>query len=206
VTPFMNRMEYFRTFALPAAVEKANAHYALLRQVARKIRGDAYAEADYPATLVGSYGFDVGLPSSDPPDYLKQLNPTLWKREQERMRAQFDEVIAMTEQMFVEQLLTIVDALRDKCQKFQSGESKRLHDTAIENFGAFFKRFKELDIGSNAKLRIVVEECENLMQGITPEKVKTSGEVRSKLIGDFDDIRSALHTMMIDGAIRETEV
>ena len=79
-------------------------HYAELKSAARDRLGSLYNPADYPASLTGLFQVSWDFPSVEPPDYLQELNPELYRQECERVAARFDEAVRLAEQAFIEEL------------------------------------------------------------------------------------------------------
>ena len=85
---------------LDEAVWQLDEHYAELRSAARDRLGSLYDPLDYPESLRGMFQVTWDFPSVEPPDYLQQLNPELYRQECERVSARFDEAVRLAEQAF----------------------------------------------------------------------------------------------------------
>ena len=96
---------------LEEAVVRLDQHYDQLKSVARGRLGSLYNPADYPMSLLGLFQVAWNYPSVEPPEYLQQLSPDLYRQECERVAARFDEAVQLAEQAFMEELQQLVTHL-----------------------------------------------------------------------------------------------
>src|SRR5262249_27055949 len=89
---FNHQMEDLRG-QLDVAVPKLDEHFAELKAAAQRRLGSLFNEKDYPPTLAGLFGVDWEFPSIEPPNYLLQLSPTLYKQERQRVASRFEEAV-----------------------------------------------------------------------------------------------------------------
>ncbi len=89
---------------LDEAVSRLDEHYAELKSAASERLGSLYNAADYPESLRGMFQVTWDFPSVEPPDYLRQLNPEVYRQECERVANRFDEAVQLAETAFVEEL------------------------------------------------------------------------------------------------------
>ncbi|MCA9073209.1 MAG: hypothetical protein KDA84_30005, partial [Planctomycetaceae bacterium] len=127
---------------LEEAVEELDRHYDELKSAARERLGNLYNESDYPVTLVGLFDVAWEFPSVEPPAYLQQLSPALYRQECERMQARFNEAVQMAEAAFTEELTRLVSHLSERLTGQKDGKPKVFRDTAITNLVEFFQRFQ----------------------------------------------------------------
>jgi hypothetical protein len=99
---------------LAEAVEQLNEVFNELKQAARQRLGRLYNAADYPASLLGMFAVEWDFPSVEPPDYLRQLNPELYRQECQRASARFSEAVRLAEAAFTSELAGLVTHLRER--------------------------------------------------------------------------------------------
>src|SRR5207237_1673971 len=128
---------------LHQAVTKLDAHYAELKNTARRRLGQLYNAADYPPSLEGLFGIDWDFPSVEPPDYLLQLSPALDEQERARVIARFEEAVQLAEQAFLGEFAKLIAHLTERLGGGQ-GERKVFRDSAVTNLTEFFERFRQL--------------------------------------------------------------
>ena len=95
---------------LDDAVANLDRHFGELKQAAARRLGSLFNPADYPETLVGLFGVAWDYPNVEPPDYLVGLSPELYRQEQERVRARFEEAVQLAEQAFLDEFARLVDS------------------------------------------------------------------------------------------------
>jgi hypothetical protein len=99
---------------LEEAVVRLDEHYDYLKSTARNRLGSLYNAADYPLSLEGLFSVSHDFPSVEPPDYLAQLSPEIYRQECERVAARFDEAVQLAEQAFMEELEELVSHLTER--------------------------------------------------------------------------------------------
>ena len=119
---------------LDDAVKTLDRRFDELKQAAAQRLGSLYNPADYPATLVGLFGVSWDYPNIEPPDYLIGLSPDLYRQEQERVRARFEEAVQLAEQAFLDEFAKVVADLTERITGTnEDGTPKVFRDSAIDN-------------------------------------------------------------------------
>lgn len=172
--------------------------YGELREAARQKLGALYDPADYPQSLVGLFSVAWDFPSVTPPDYLQQLNPELYEREAEKIRARFAEAASMAEEAFTSELAKLVSHLTERLTgATDDGRPKIFRDSAVENLQEFFTRFSQLNIRSNAQLDALVSTARAAVSGVGPQDLRESGMLRSQVAERLAAVGEQLDGMMI---------
>lgn len=194
---FDNRMHRFRE-QLAEKVAELDAVYSELKAQARERLGRLFDPADYPATLQGLFSVSWDFPSVTPPDYLQQLNPELYEREAEKIRARFAEAAAMAEEAFTAELAKLVGHLTERLNgTADDGRPKIFRDSAVENLKEFFDRFSALNIRSNAQLDALVSTARAAVSGVGPQDLRESGMLRNQVAERLAAVGEQLDSMMI---------
>ena len=167
VEPFGNQMNWFQQ-ELSDAVDALDGRYLELQAAAQQRLGSLYNPADYPESLRGLFSMDWEFPSVEPPDYLMQLNPELYEQECQRAAARFDDAVQLAEAAFTDELAKLVEHLAERLFGKSDGKPKVFRDSAIENLTEFFERFRQLNIRSNDQLDELVEQAQEIVQGVHP--------------------------------------
>jgi hypothetical protein len=172
-----SRMKTFQG-ELTQAVAELDEHYWELQSAARQRLGRLYDASDYPASLTGLFAIAWDWPSVEPPPYLRQLSPDLYREECQRVQARFDEAVRLAEAAFVEELAKLVSHLTERLSGSEDGKPKIFRDSAVENLSVFFQRFRELNIGSNEQLDDLVDQARNVVRGVQPQQLRDDGTLR----------------------------
>lgn len=99
---------------LDEAVWRLNEHYDELKANARQRLGRLYQAGDYPPTLIGMFEVAWDYPNVEPPGYLQDYNPRLFREESQRVRTRFNEAVRLAEEAFASELSKLVAHLLDK--------------------------------------------------------------------------------------------
>jgi hypothetical protein len=182
---------------LDDAVANLDRHYGELKQAAARRLGSLYNSADYPETLVGLFGVEFDFPSVEPPDYLVQLAPGLYEQERARVAARFEEAVQLAEQAFLEEFARLVSHLCERVSD-EGGEGKVFRDSAVNNLGEFFARFRELNVRSNAQLDELVERAQRAVRGVGAQDLRDSGALRQRVTTELSRVQTALDDLLVD--------
>jgi hypothetical protein len=183
---------------LHEAVERLDEHYAELRSTARQRLGSLYNDGDYPDSLLGLFDVEWDFPAFEPPDYLRQLSPELYRQECQRVQARFDEAVRLAEEAFVSELAKLVSHLTDRLSGNEDGKPKIFRDSAVENLRGFFERFRTLNVGSNEQLDELVGQCQQIVQGIQPQDLRDRQSLRQHVSTQLSGVQSVLDGLLVD--------
>lgn len=157
--------------------------------------GPIYNERDYPSEdkLRTKFGlkwnwFTLTVPEGLPPE--------IRKREEEKLRAQFEEAAQQMKDalrvMFAELIERAVDRLAT-----QPGEKrKRFTDTLVTNIDEFFKTFEARNIMGDAELAALVDKAKSIMGGATVERLRADAGFRETVQNKLTAIDEALKPMI----------
>ncbi len=183
---------------LDEAVWRLDEHYAELKSVARDRLGSLFNSADYPESLRGMFQVTWDFPSVEPPDYLRQLNPEVYRQECERVASRFDEAVQMAEAAFAEELHNLVTHLTERLTGQVDGRPKVFRDSAVENLIAFFRRFKDLNLNSDPELDQLLEQCQQVVQGIEPQTLRDNNVLRQSVASELSQVQNVLDDLLVD--------
>ena len=197
IETFNTQME-LRIADLEEAVRRLEEHYAELRSAAEQRLGTLYDRTDYPSSLCGMFQVAWEFPSLEPPDYLRQLHPDLYRQECERVSARFDEAVRLAEQAFMEELGQLVAHLAERLEGQTDGRPKVFRDSAVNNLTEFFQRFRELNVRSNDELDGLVEQCQQIVRGVKPQNLRDDQGLRQQVAADLSQVQNVLDDLLVD--------
>ena len=183
---------------LADAVANLDRHYEELPRAAAERLGRLFNPSDYPATLVGLFDVSWDFPSVEPPDYLRELNPTLYEAERQRVAARFDEAVQMAEQAFLDEFARLISHLTERITGSEDGERKIFRDSAISNLTDFFERFRSLNVRSNDQLDALVAQAQQAVRGVGARDLRGSGDLRQKVASELSQVRTTLDGLMVN--------
>jgi len=134
----------------------------------------------------------------EPPPYLRQLSPSLYREECQRVQARFDEAVRLAEAAFVEELSKLVSHLTERLSGSEDGKPKIFRDSAVENLTAFFQRFRALNIGSSDQLDELVDQAQGIVRGVQPQQLRDDGDLRQQIATQLSGVQSVLEGLLVD--------
>ncbi|MCC9628961.1 hypothetical protein LOC68_11175, partial [Blastopirellula sp. JC732] len=197
LSAFQDEMGRFRD-ELTLAVTNLDAEFEELKTAARIRLGTLYNERDYPASLDGAFEVSWDFPSVEPPTYLRRLDPELFEAESRRVQARFDEAVQMAEQAFVEELGRLVSHLTERLTGEADGQPKVFRDSAIGNLQEFFTRFQSLNLRSSEQLDSLVEQCQQIVQGVRPQTLRDDANLRREVASQLSGVTGLLDDLLVD--------
>ncbi len=192
-----DRMGEFRT-ELDGAVDKLDRHFDALKAAARERLGSLYNEADYPTSLQGLFAMTWDFPSVEPPNYLQQLNPDVYRQECERVQARFGEAVQLAEQAFTDELAKLVSHLTERLSGTEDGKPKIFRDSVVENLREFFQHFRTLNIGSSEQLDQLVADAQQVVRGVKPQALRDDAGLRQHVATELSAVQSVLDGLLVD--------
>lgn len=196
VDSFNRHMTIHKT-DLDEAIAGLNVHFADLKATARERLGRLFNAADYPASLIGLFDVAWDFPSVEPPTYLSRLSPELYRRESERVAAQFDDAVRLAEEAFLVEIDRLVSHLTERLSGLDDGKPKVFRDSAIENLSDFFQRFRRLNIRSNEQLDQLVDQVQNTIRGIEPQSLRTDMPLRQRVASQLSGVQSVVDGLLV---------
>ena len=172
--------------------------YEELKSAARSRLGRLFNPADYPETLVGLFRIEHDFPSVEPPDYLRQLSPELYRQEQTRVQQRFAGAVRLAEESFTAEFAKVVAHLTERLGGTEDGKPKVFRDSAVENLNEFFRRFRSLNVGSDADLERLVEEAQQIVRGVAPQALRDNAFLREEIATQLAGVQSVLDGLMVD--------
>jgi hypothetical protein len=183
---------------LDEAVARLDEHFGELKTAARERLGRLYNSTDYPDTLVGLFKAEHAFPSVEAPSYLRELSPELYRQEQARVTARFEEAVRMAEEAFTSEFTKLISHLTERLSGSDDGKPKVFRDSAIENLAEFFQRFRLLNVRSSAQLDELVEQTQQIVRGVRPQALRDNSVMRQQVATQLSGVQAVLDGLMVD--------
>lgn len=200
---FEEKMAEFRAELEEKVRELDDAYEELLDQ-AREDLAELFNRSDYPMQLIGEFAIHHEYPSLAPPNYLLEASPELYQREADRVSRRFAEAVSIAENTFAQQLVGLIDHLKERLSPAKDGKKKVLHQSVLSNFQEFFKSFEQLDIGSNQQLTSLVNQAKDIANNADVEALRDSKNMREELTSRMEEIKKQIAVK--DAPIRKMKV
>ncbi len=179
-------------------VRELDQQYSDLRSAARERLGSLYNEADYPSTLVDQFAIEWDFPSVEPPPYLRELSPELFRQESARVAARFDEAVRMAEEAFLAELQRLVSHLIERLTGQEDGRPKIFRDSAVTNLTEFFERFRTLNVRSSAELDELVAQAQRVIGGAEPQQLRDKTVIRGQVARELAQVETVVDRLLVD--------
>ena len=202
IQTFVHTMEGFRD-ELVEAESALNTVYDEIKADARRRLGRLYNPGDYPPEVRGLFGVEWDFPSVEPPSYLMQLDPDIYRQEQERVAQRFEEAVHLAEQAFISEFAKLVSHLAERLGNGEDGERRIFRDSAVTNLEEFFNRFRQLNVRSNEDLDHLVEDAREMVRGVTPQSLRQNGQLRVQIASQMNQMQNTLEGMIVDRPRRQ---
>jgi len=181
---------------LSEAVEQLDQQFEAMKATARERLGSLFNPTDYPDSLRSLFDVTWEFPNVEPPSYLQQLSPDLYRQESQRVSARFDEAVQLAEAAFIEEMSRLVSHLTERGSG--DGQPRVFRDTAIENIREFFQRFRELNVHSSEQLDQLVEQSQRILSGVEPQALRDTAQLRQRVAGELAAVQSVLDGLLVD--------
>lgn len=197
IETFDEQMRDFRD-ELAEAVAELGQHYDQMKATASRRLGRLYNSADYPNSLDGLFVLDWDFPSVEPPHYLQQLNPELYRQECQRVTSRFDEAVHLAEQAFLDEFAKHLEHLTERLSGQSDGKPKVFRDSAVNNLVEFFERFRQLNIGSHEQLEELIAQSQQVVRGLQPQQLRDDQTLRRHVAERLSGVETLLEDWLID--------
>ena len=183
---------------LAEAVLQLDERYGEMKSAARSRLGRLYNATDYPDSLIGLFKLEHDFPSIEAPEYLRELSPELFRQEQARVTARFEEAVQLAEEAFTAEFAKVVSHLTERLSGTEDGKPKVFRDSAIENLGEFFGRFRALNVRSSVELDRLVDDAQRIVRGVEPQALRENGTLRQQIVTQLSGVQSMLDGLLVD--------
>jgi hypothetical protein len=196
IESFVHTMEGFRD-ELTQAETDLNTVFEEMKTDAQRRLGRLYNPADYPTEVRGLFAVEWDFPSVEPPSYLMRIAPEVYQQEQERVARRFEEAVQLAEQAFTAEFAKLVSHLTERLST-PDGERKIFRDSAVVNLIDFFERFKQPNIHSSEQLDALVQQAQQVIQGVPPQELRDNNCLRQHIATSLASVQASLDGLLVD--------
>jgi ElaB/YqjD/DUF883 family membrane-anchored ribosome-binding protein len=174
------------------------AAYPALQAEAQKHLGSQYNPSDYPHVdiLKGKFYFSWGLVNLGTPDALKHISTDLFNKEKAKFEASYSSAQEEITNLMRTALYKVVTNLQDKLTPGDDGSKKILKESAIVNVQKFLDDFPLRNVTNDTELEAVVAQVRELLSGVSAPTIKSSDELRSKVLEGIEKVSANLGDMI----------
>jgi hypothetical protein len=196
IEAFVHTMEGFRD-ELAEGEAGVRVVYPDIKAAARRSLGGLYSEGDYPTEIRGLFTLGWDFPSVEPPSYLMRISPEIYEEERRRVAARFDEAVRLAEQAFATEFSQLLTHLTQRLANGENGARHIFRDSCVTNLREFFQRFQHLNVRSNPELDRLVEQAQQLVQGISPQDLRDDNALRQNIATQMAVVQSQVDGLIV---------
>ena len=78
------------------------------------------------------------------------------------------------------------------------GKPKVFRDSIVNNLTEFFQRFRHLNVRSNEQLDLLVDQAQQIIQGVEPQALRDNGVLRDTVASELSELQSSLDDLLVD--------
>src|SRR2546426_3151212 len=175
-----------------------SAYPSLCQDAARRLRG-LYNPTDYPPLdqVAREFGFSWQYVSFGVPDQLKGISREVWEQEREKAALRMAEASAEIQVVLRESMAKLVQHMADRLKEGPDGKPLRFKETTVSNLVEFLTNFEFRNVTDDNELQGLVTQARELLQGISADDLRTTGDLRTKIQQGMGDIAVQLDTMLL---------
>ena len=68
----------------------------------------------------------------------------------------------------------------------------------MNNLADFFQRFRHLNIRSNEQLELLVDQAQQIIQGVEPQALRDDRVLRDTVASELSELQSSLDDLLVD--------
>jgi hypothetical protein len=175
-----------------------SAYPSLCQDAATRLRG-LYNPTDYHAVdeAAREFGFSWQYVSFGVPEQLKGISREVWEQEREKAAVRMAEASTEIQVVLRETMAKLVQHMADRLKEGPDGKPLRFKETTVENLVEFLMNFEFRNVTDDNELQALVSQARDLMQGVTADDLRTTGDLRSKLQQGMTGIAAQLDTLLV---------
>jgi hypothetical protein len=153
---------------------------------------------DYPPVddVVGEFGFSWQYVSFGVLDHLKSISREVWKQEREKAAQRMAEASAEIQVVLRDSMAKLVQHMADRLKDGPDSKALRFKETTVSNLVEFLTNFEFRNVTDDHELQGVVAKARGLLQNVSPDDLRTTGDLRTKVQKGMADIAAQLDTML----------
>lgn len=134
---------------------------------------------------------------------LAQVDQAVLARESDKLTSVWDEAGNSIRQLMRAQMKLMVDGLVDRLSSQADGKRKIFRNTVLDPINEFVRLFDARNLASDTELKTLVSQAQQLVNGISPEDLRTNDALRNSIQAGFASVKTTLDTLVIEAPERE---
>lgn len=182
---------------LDELVERLARVYPALQTIASRELGAMYNAADYPTTaqLRESFGMEWSYQTVSTPKVLESIDRAIYAREAENARRRIEEATEDIKAGLRESMADLVSHMVDRLTP-TDGKKKIFKNTMTAKFQDFLATFEVRNLANDGELAALAGRARQLLNGIDPETLRDSEDIRNTIREGLAEVKNELDTMI----------
>jgi hypothetical protein len=151
-----------------------------------------------PETFKAAYGVSWNLVSFGGPSALQKIDAALYERNAAEFAATIAEAGEEIRQLLRVELADLVNSMVERLSGEKDGKPKVFRDTLVKNVSEFLQTFEARNITSDAQLQRLVADARKLLDGVDPDTLRKSKDVRATVADGMARVKEQLDTLLVD--------
>jgi hypothetical protein len=126
----------------------------------------------------------------------------VYEEERRRVAARFEEAVRLAEQAFATEFSRLLTHLSARLADGANGQRRVFRDSVVGNLSEFFARFAQLNVRSSPELDALVEQARQLVQGVSPQRLRDSDSLRQQVAADMARVRQQVEGLIVEAPRR----
>lgn len=191
-----------------ALIETFMLAYAARKEEARPKLASGFNEADYPPddAVRKTFTFECQMWELSAPGQLQSVNRDLYQRELVKMNNMWDQASETISAVLLQEFRKLTAHMAERLMPGDDGKGKTFRDTTITNLTEWLGLFSARNLTNDSELVAVVDRARALIQGVDPENVRDSDDLRNTLARDFAEITQQVDAAIISRPARAIEL
>lgn len=187
-----------------ALVETFLATYPDLVTAARAQLRGLFNPDDYPevSSMGAAFSFSWRYVSFRVPETLAAIDRSIFAREREKASRQWSEAAGIIQNLLRANMAELVSHMTDRLTPASDGKPKVFRNTAVSNLTEFLKTFEARNVTDDRELTAIVDRARQLLDGVEPENLRRSDDIRETVRSGFAEINRSLDSMITNRPAR----
>src|SRR5262245_20905046 len=201
IAPLLDGIREFNT-QMQLVSDRMEPEWQGMREEARRKLGRLWRPGDLPESPVGAFGVSLSDRVLTPVSFLMYLHPQEYAQRTRELDRQFAQVARIAEASFVEDFGEVISHLAERLAHGPDVRPTIFRDSAVENVREFFQSFRTLNVESSAQLEALVARAESLLNGVSPDDLRTMNDLRQTVRTQAEEISAQLQAMTVNAPTR----
>jgi hypothetical protein len=199
-----DRMQKFAEDRQALVTAFLSVYPGLCQDAAKRLRG-LYNPADYPPVdeVAREFGLSWQYVSFGVPDQLKGISQEVWEQERDKAAQRMAEVSSEIQQVLRQSMADLVSHMAERLKDGPDGKPLKFQQSTVSNLVEFLSNFSFRNVTDDRQLQDLVGQARNLLQGVTTDDLRSSGDLRMRVQHGMAALATDLDGMLVKASGRK---